>query len=76
MDPLRQPWRAYLEQKAAVPTSHTPIADDRSSINEDGPMLCPGGPDCPSSPHELGSTKNCAFSAKVEVPMGPTGTSG
>ena len=77
MATLRQPWKIYLEQKEDIMSRAASEAQDfQPGLDTSSEELCPGGPDCYNTRHALGATKHCAFNNKIEVPSGPTGTSG
>lgn len=62
---LTQPWRAWVEE---VKKEEPPVDDKKQSNDLDkGSGLCPGGPECPAEPHQLGTTKFCAYPVGFEV---------
>jgi hypothetical protein len=66
---LEQPWKAWVQE--GLPQHEDAEADSGDETEE----LCPGGTECGTMPHKLGSTKFCAFAANT-LNGGPTGTSG
>lgn len=81
MTPLRQPWKEYLAQKARMEQGQQGIVviPKKPEPENGDTQLCPGGEECGTGPHPLGSTVSCAFRSHMAcevVTQGTTGTSG